>query len=335
MKDILAFGVIGAGYFGKNYIRILQDMPGVALRAVADRAFRADGENAQALPASVRRLTHADDLLSDQEIDCVVIATPATTHHALVLAALGAGKHVLVEKPMAMSMIEAEDIREAAKKSGRTLMVGHQYLYNDPIRYLKQKLDEKILGDIKYIFAEHFSFGPVRSDIGCFSEMAVHELSLLDYLFSPGEIQRAAGASVDFSASGREDFASVEVSFASGLTAAIAVSWFAPEKVRRMTIAGDRGAAVFDDRREEKLKFFLHQYPSAPGAADADATSHFFSFSKNEIIVPVIDAREPLRNQLDHFISCVRTGAEPVSGIAHGMRVMRMLDTFTRNISAF
>jgi len=331
MKETLGFGVIGAGYFGKHYIRLLQDMPGAALRAVADRSGGMIRENASALPASVSRLADAEEVFSDSQIDCVVIATPASTHASLAVAALAAGKHVLVEKPMAMSVAEAEDMRRAAAQSGRTFMAGHQYLYNDYIRHLKKKLDEGALGNITYIFAEHFSFGPIRPDIGCFTEMAVHELSLLDYLFSPGEIRRVAGRSVGFLASGREDFASAGVSFANGLTAAIVVSWFAPEKIRRMTIAGDRGMAVFDDRREEKLKFFLHPY-TAP-SPDADAASRFIEYREGEIITPAIDAAEPLRNQLEHFISCVRTGAEPVSGIRHGIRVTRMMDAITHAIA--
>ncbi len=330
MKNTLAFGVIGAGYFGRHYIRLLREMPGATLRAVADRSGYGAEKNAVVLPASVSRLTDAQDIFSDPQIDCMVIATPASTHASLAVAALGAGKHVLVEKPMAMNSEEAGLMRDAAQKSGRTLMVGHQYIYNDAIRHLKKKLDEGLLGNIKYIFAEHFSFGPIRSDIGCFAEMAVHELSLLDYLFSPGEIRHVAGKSVDFLASGREDFASVEIFFASGLTAAIAVSWFAPEKIRRMTIAGDKGMAIFDDRREDKLRFFLHPYPVAQ--PDKDAASRFMEFAQGEIITSAIDAAEPLRNQLEHFIACVRTGAEPVSGIAQGMRVMRMLDRIVEEI---
>lgn len=331
MKKILEFGVIGAGYFGRHYIRLLQDMPGAALRAVADRSWDSAEKNGVVFPPSVKRLTDARDMLADPEIDCVVIATPASTHASLAVAALAAGKHVLVEKPMAMNGEEAGLMSDTAEKGGRIFMVGHQYMYNDHIRHLKKKLDEGLLGNIQYLFAEHFSFGPIRSDIGCFAEMAVHELSLLDYLFSPGEIADVRGKSVDFLASGREDFASIEICFASGLTAAIAVSWFAPEKIRRMTIAGDKGMAIFDDRREEKLKLFLHPYPSASATA-AGGASRFLEFSENEIITPAIAGVEPLRNQLEHFISCVQTGIEPASGMAHSMRVMGMMDAVLREI---
>ncbi|OHA04006.1 MAG: hypothetical protein A3J10_03435 [Candidatus Sungbacteria bacterium RIFCSPLOWO2_02_FULL_54_10] len=327
MKTPLAFGVIGAGYFGKHYVRLLQDMPGAVLRAVADRSGRAVGESGVLLSLNVRRYTDAHDVLSDSSIDCVVIATPASTHHALALAALSAGKHALVEKPMAMNMEEAEDIRKAAEKSKTIFMVGHQYLYHDYVRVLKQKMDEGLLGAVRYVHAEHFSFGPIRPGIGCFWEMAVHECAIIDFLFSPGAVRDATGRSVDFLQSGREDFASAQITFENGLTAAITVSWFAPEKIRRITIAGDRGMAVFDDRREEKLKFFLRPYPIPDGE---DTSSAFMAFSASEIMTPAVAAREPLRNQLDHFISCVRTGTEPASGISHGMRVMRLLDATRR-----
>ncbi len=181
MKDNLAFGVIGAGYFGRHYIRLLQDIPGVALRAVADRSLETIGENIPVLPARVSRFADARELLSDPEIDCVVIATPASTHATLAIAALEHGKHVLVEKPMAMNMVEAEQMRDVVGKSNRIFMVGHQYLYHDYIRHLKEKLDEGILDTVKYVFAEHLYFGPIRSDSGCFWETAVHEISLLDH----------------------------------------------------------------------------------------------------------------------------------------------------------
>lgn len=333
MKKNLTFAVIGAGHFGRHYIRLLQNMPGAELRAVADRSLETIEKNISAPAVSVRQCSDAQEIFSDSEIDCAVIATPAASHCRLVRSALEQGKHVLVEKPMAINMEEAEQIRAAVQKSGRAFMAGHQYLYNDYIRHLKKKLDEGMLGSIKCLFAEHLYFGPIRSDIGCFQESAAHELSVIDYLFSPGEITDVKGSKVDFSGMGRDDFTSASVRFASGLTVVITVSWFAPEKVRRMTIAGDRGMAVFDERRDEKLKFFLHPYPSAPAAAGRDGSSQFLNFSKNEIVIPAISATEPLRNQLEHFISCVQTGAEPASGITHGIRITTMLDAINQRIT--
>jgi len=351
MKKNLVFGVIGAGYFGKHYIRLLQDMPGVELRAVASRSFEAIEKNAPALHSSVRRSADASVLLADPEIDCVVIATPASSHCSLVVEALMRGKHVLMEKPMAMNMAEAEQIRDAVQKSGRTFLVGHQYLYHDHIQELKRRLDSGILGSVKYIFAENLYFGPIRSDIGCFQETAVHELSAIDYLFSPGDIEDVRSVAVDFLKNGRDDFAGVNIKFKTGLVAAIVVSWFSPEKVRRITIAGDKGMAIFDDRREEKLKLFLHPYPVVPlpklsdvalhgtretafrQAPHADmAASRFMEFAEGEIITPAISAREPLRNQLEHFVSCVRDQREPESGIVHGIRVTRMMDEIQKRI---
>lgn len=329
MDHPLRFGVVGAGYFGKNYIRILQDMPGVELSALADPSPDFE-KNIPMLSPTVKRFTDANTLISDPEIDCVVIATPAISHSALIVAALRAGKHTLVEKPMAMNMREAEEIRGTVEESGRIFMVGHQYLYHDYVRHLKSEIDKDVIGRPRYVLAENFYFGPIRSDIGCFWETATHELAIIDYLFSPGTITDARGTKVDFSGSGRDDFASATITFESGLVAAITVSWFAPEKIRRMTVTGERGMAVFDDRREEKLKLFLHPYPEA--LKGGGVASQFLEFKEGEIKVPAPDAREPLRNQLEHFISSVRTGMEPESGIAHGMRVTKMLDTISRQM---
>ncbi len=305
-------------------------MPGATLAAVADSSPGIFEKNFPTLPAAVGRFTDANDLAHNPILDCMVIATPATSHAQLVIAALEAGKHVLVEKPMAMNMAEAEQICDAVQKSGRTFLVGHQYLYNDYVRYLKSELERGVIGRARYLVAEHLYFGPIRSDIGCFWETATHEMAMIDYLFSPGPIRDARARAVDFSGSGRDDFASAAMTFESGLVAAITVSWFAPEKIRRMTLAGERGMAVFDDRGKEKLKLFLHPYPRASGKDKA--TSQFLAFGEGQILAPVLDGREPLRNQLEHFISCVRRGLEPESGISHGMRVTAMLDAVSRGI---
>lgn len=323
MNARLGFGVIGAGYFGKHYIRLMQDMPDAELRAVADRSAAEKSENIKGLPAEIKISADARAIFSDSGIDAVVIATPVSSHHDLVVQALAAGKHVLVEKPATLSLAEAEAVERAVAASGRTFMTGHQYLYHDHMRVLKERIDQGDVGAVKYLFAEHLYPGPIRTDVGCWWETAVHECAAIDYLFLPGAVTKTAGAAIDFRGSGRDDFASVEMSFASGLTAAITVSWFAPEKVRRMTIAGDKGMAVFDDRREEKLKFFPHPYPTD---VPAGGRSHWMAPTEGEVVAPVAGEREPLRNQLEHFITSIRTGTESLSGIGHTMRVMRMLD---------
>ncbi len=193
----------------------------------------------------------------------------------------------------------------------RSFMVGHQYLYNDHINRLKSELNKGTLGRIRYVWGEHLYPGPIRSDVGCFWETATHELAIIDYLFSPKRIREVRGSRNDLTGSGRDDFASVWIEFEAAPPAAVTVSWMYPEKIRRLAIVGEKGSAVFDEQRNEKLKFYLGE----------------------KILVPQIAAGEPLRNELEHFIKCVREGKKPLTDIEHGVRITRYLDTIQSLIS--
>lgn len=313
---ILKFGVIGAGHFGKHYLRLLQEIKGASLAAVASPGIAA---RKLVLPYSVKKFSDPDLLIKDRDIDCVVIAAPVSCHFSLAKAALEAGKHVLVEKPMTKTLAEARKLRRIVKRSGRIFMVGHQYLYNDYIRYLKRKLDQKVLGKISHVFAEQLYFGPIRPDVGCFWDAAGHELAILQYLFGPLAIKQVRGRAVKIGRGGKgDDFSAAEITFASGLVVTIIVSRFYLEKTRRFSIAGDKGTAIFDDQRDEKLKFYF--YPSTSGV------------SQIKISVPKIAAGEPLRNELEHFINCVKNKKTPLTDIKHGVFITEMLHKIYNSI---
>lgn len=304
MNDILRFGVIGStGRFGKHYMRLLQHTEGVILNHAVGR--------------------DAEKVLDDSAIDCVVIATPVSTHFELCQRALMRGKHVLAEKPMVRSLEEAHRLLTLIHKKNLTFMVGHQYVYHNCIQCLKEKLVENMLGRVRYISTEHMMFGTIRHDVGCFWEIATHELAVIDYLFSPGRILDVSGKMVSFSGTKKDDFASVSILFENGLVAAMTVSWFAPMKVFRMILGGYRGTAIFDERpMGTRFEFSLLPYPEQHFAqswrldmAEAD-----------RIFIPPVAVREPLRNELDHFIECVRGNKTPLTDIEHGFRVTAMLD---------
>lgn len=280
----LKCAIIGAGRFGKHYLRLLGEMQGIKLAAVGGRKdWR--------------------EVISRPEIDCVIIATPVSTHFEIAKATLEAGKHVLLEKPMTRTLKEAERLRSAVYRSGRIFMVGHQYLYNDYIIHLKSEIEKGTLGKIIYFFAEHLYPGPIREDVGCFWETATHELAIIDYLFSPKKIRGVHGSMCDLTGNGRDDFASALIEFEKAPPVAITVSWMYPEKIRRLVIVGERGSAVFDEQRDEKLKFYLSE----------------------KILVPRIAQREPLQNELKHFIDCIKNKKVPVTDIKHGVFITEML----------
>ncbi|MEK7623205.1 MAG: Gfo/Idh/MocA family oxidoreductase, partial [Patescibacteria group bacterium] len=237
---MMRFGLIGLGRFGKHYLRLLTSLPEVELLAIANHSSGVFSEYKEKIPPQCITTIDTNTLLQNPAIDCIVIATPATTHFDLIQKALLAGKHVLVEKPMVTTAEEAKKIETLAKKQGKTLMVGYQYIYHDAIRYLKTSFD---FGNVNYFFGEHLSSGPVRTDVGCFMDAGVHDLAIIEYLFAPGRIAGVKGASAGTS----DDFTAVSVTFESGLFAHLVTSWIAPEKVRKVTIVGENGSAVLDD----------------------------------------------------------------------------------------
>lgn len=227
--ETLRFAVIGIGHFGKNYVRLLGEMPGVELSAAA------------------RNADEARAVLQRPDIDAVVIATPPTTHAALAAAALESGKHVLVEKPMVLNTADAQALRKKVASSQRVLMVGHQYCYHDYVQHLKEQIHRGALGEVRYVYAEHLYFGPVRRDVGAFWDTATHELAIIDYLFGPCEITDARGSACAMLGGTDDDFAACTVNFSNGLLATMVASRFAPQKVRRMFFGGTNGLATFDD----------------------------------------------------------------------------------------
>lgn len=308
----LTFGLLGLGRFGKHHARLLESAAEVTLAAIAANA------------------SESQKIIANPNINCVVIASPPASHAKLARAALGAGKHVLVEKPMAQNMKEAVALAREVKKSGRVFMVGHQYLFNDYIGHLKTVLESGELGSIRYALAEQMSFGPLRSEGDCFLECATHEFAILDYLLGPIHIASASGRSAAFSKSKKKrDFAVATLALQSRMLATVVVSLYAPEKRRCLTVAGEKGFAVFDDTKpEKKLKIVLHRYPQKKFRS----SSIFLPHGPYRQITPDIKAREPLKNQLNHFIQCVKTGARPRTDIGHGLRVTKLLSGVSKTI---
>jgi predicted dehydrogenase len=309
MKKKLEIAVLGLGYFGKNYVRLLQKNSQANLAGVAD-------DPKQSI-----------QLLRSLNIDGVVIATPAESHYKLAKEALALGKHVLLEKPMVVSAKEAVALQKAVKKSGKILMVGHQYFYNDYIRHLKKVIDQKKLGKISYVVMSHFYTGPIRKGIGCFFETATHELSMLEYLFGDLKLSHIKGNVFSFTKKNHDDFASATFRLPKGIQVNLMVSWFMPKKVRSMAIVGSKGMALFDDTlAKDNLTFIFTSYPNS------EKSSYFFSESQKKPHIPKIKAKESLANQLQHFIDCISHQKNPLTNVDHGVRITKALEAITSKL---
>ncbi|MBI3036789.1 Gfo/Idh/MocA family oxidoreductase [Candidatus Woesearchaeota archaeon] len=307
----LRFGLLGLGYFGRNYLRLLQDVKDARLEAVAAKTRETLEQYRSATPKEAIKTTNASEIIKNPEIDCVVIATPAATHFKLAKEALENGKHVLLEKPMVASLDEAKKLRALAEKSPSTFMVGHQYIYNDYVRYLHNSIAE--LGKISHAIAEHIYNGPVRDDTGCLWDAGTHQLAMVQYLFSPGKIISAAGRSVCMRNKGIDDFTAVAAKFENGLAATIIVTWLSPKKTRKLTVIGSKKNAVFDDIEEKGKLVFIDR-------------------KNGKKTAPKIAAKEPLRNQVEHFIRCINTGQKPLTGIDSSYEIIEWLDKISRSV---
>lgn len=308
----LRFGIIGLGHFGKHYVRLLKEIPGVELVLTANNP------------------SESDSVINNKKIDCVVISSPPSTHYDLILRAIDVGKNILVEKPMVLTSREALEIKNKLAGKDLIFMVGFQYLYNDYFRYLKENIAK--LGNVRYVMGEHLYGGPIRGDIGSFMDAAVHDCAIVEYLFSPGEVVSVNGVSRSFTDSDRDDFTAATVTFQSGLLVHFLTSWYWPEKVRKVTLVGDRGMAFFNDRDEAKLHWSDAVYP----VLDANKSSLFLPDLANRFAAIMdIKASEPLANELEHFIECVNNKVVPLTDIEFGCTITAKMEQIQAGLKKY
>ena len=313
----LGFALFGVGRFGEHYLRLFQHIPGVELRAVVTKGNKIN-------PAAVFRRS---------DIDCIVIATPASTHFALARAAIKAGKHVLIEKPVTETPREAKVLIRLVKQSRRCFMVGYQLTYNDYVRVLKREVGRGTFGKILLVASTHLSMGPIRSDTGSFVDAGCHGIALARYLLGPLRVKRVRGASIAMGNKKLDDFASASIEFRNGIVMNVTTSWFFPEKVRRFVLVGSKATAVFDDVIPSgKLKIYKRPYPfrALPRSGMSDNLARLGGIKP---VVPRVRANEPLRNELIHFIECVRKRKTPLTDVVFGAEVADLVAAIKKEIS--
>src|ERR1700681_4089597 len=312
-------GVIGCGYWGPQVIRNFNEMPGAELSIIAEqRRDRLDYVRTH-YPKVKAVADHRTLLQSD--VDCVVVATPIHTHHELARAALLAGKHVLVEKPLAASLAEALDLMHLAEEQERVLMVGHTFLYNPAVQALRKLVDDGELGGIHYVDAARLNLGQFQRRVDVMWDLAPHDISILLYVLQRMPVTVSAWGSACVQP-GIHNVAYIELKIEGGVREQIHVSWLDPCKVRRLTIVGDRKMAVYNDVSQEKIRV----YNTGVEAPITDNFGEFqLAYRHGEMVVPYIPWQEPLRLQSEHFIQSVRTGARPQTDAAQGAAVVAVL----------
>ena len=325
MSPPVKVGVVGLGYWGPNLARNFDRLPGAALSWICDASEEARSRWSPQFPG-VRVADDFEDLLGDPSLDAVAIATHVPSHAELALRVLEAGKHCFVEKPLAQSVAEAEQVVAAAQDSGRLLMVGHLLEYHPGLEKLKEIADSGELGDIYYVYSNRLNLGKLRADENALWSLGAHDVSVVLRLAGdePTEVQAFCES---YMRPGVEDVVFCYLRFPSGLAAHLHLSWLDPHKERRFTVVGSKRMATFDDMAlERKLTVYDKGF-------DQDFSSYGEYIARSgDIWSPRISNEEPLRIECRHFIERVIDGAEPRSGAQAGLRVVRVLEALQRSL---
>ncbi len=273
-------------------------------------------------------------ILNRGDIDAVVVATPASTHAQLVREAMAAGKHVFVEKPLAMTQREADELIFLAKRKNKVLMVGHTFLYNPAVRFLKSFIEKEEVGDIYYIYSHRLNLGQVRSDVNVWWNLGPHDVSILLYLMNERLPSSISVRGMDYLQKDIEDVVFATLEWENGMLAHIQLSWLDPNKVRKMTIVGSRKMIVYDDVAEDKIAVFdkgVDRVPVLGEKMHYDQAAHFHMHHRvGDVYIPKLEFEEPLKIEMEHFVDCVRSGATPLTGGTHASNVVAVLEAGER-----
>jgi predicted dehydrogenase len=325
-EPAISIGVVGLGYWGPNLARNFAAIPDCELAWCCDFSPEAQDRIRGSFPG-VQVGSDIDELLRDPALDAVAIATPVPTHAELAVRVLEAGKHCLVEKPLAQSIADANRVVAAAEVSDRTLMVGHLLEYHPGVQQLKELTDSGQLGDrIYYIYGNRLNLGKLRSDENALWSLGAHDVSVVLYLAGEEPIEVGANGE-SYVRPGVEDVVFCFMRFPSGLSAHLHLSWLDPHKERRFTVVGSRRMATFDDMAiEGKLTVYDKGFDEDARGYGEYITRAGGSWS------PRVANLEPLRVECEHFVDCVRTGDRPRSNGESGLRVVRVLEELQRSL---
>lgn len=326
----LRFAVVGLGYWGPNLLRNLQDLDDAEAAYMCDLDGRRLAKVSKRYPA-VAATTRYEEVLQSSKVDAVIVATPVSTHHALAMAAIRAGKHVLIEKPLASSSEEALSIIEAAQARGVLAAVDHTFLYTGAVRKLRSLIAENRIGQLCYIDSVRVNLGIFQQDVDVVWDLAVHDLSIIDYLTERG-LPLSVSATGAAHVGRHANTAYISLAYAGNMIAHVHVNWLAPVKVRQMLVGGSKGMIVYDDLQpSEKIRMYDR-------AAEVKSTEEIYKtlvqYRTGDVWAPFIDTTEALSRELREFTAAVMIGAPLASPAEAGLRVVQVLEAATASMRA-
>ena len=327
-REPLRVGQIGVGYWGPNLLRNLSANPACRVVMAADLSQERRDYVNKNFPA-VKTCADPQEIIKDPEVEAVVIATPAGTHFELAMAALQAGKHILVEKPMARTPQEVEAIGACARQQRLVAMAGHTFVYNAAVHCLKKLIESGELGQVRYIYSRRLNLGRVRSDVDAMWNFAPHDVSIVQFLLGDPKPLSVSAHAMDYVQRGISDVVFLNIVYPNRIMVNIHVSWLDPTKERTMVVVGSDKMAVYDDTAENKVSIYdkgVDRMAVLGQNMDFDRpTPYTFSHRCGEVSVPALEFAEPLQVEVAHFVECIRDGRECLTGPEHALRVVKIL----------
>lgn len=333
---MIRVGVVGYGYWGPNVVRNFAEVPGCQLVAVSD--MRPDRLAAvRARYPVVRTFADPNELVADRRIDAVVIVTPVSTHYDLAMQALKAGKHVLVEKPLAETSEQALHLIEEAERRGLVLSVDHTFVYTGAVRKIRELVASGSLGDIYYYDSVRVNLGLFQHDVNVIWDLAVHDLAIMEHVV-PQQPCAVSATGISHLDGRPENIAYLTLFFESNMIAHFHVNWLAPVKVRRTLIGGSRKMIVYDDLEpSEKIKVYDKGVTVNGGNGQNHGNPPYrmmIDYRSGDMYAPQLDITEALSTEAKHFISCVESGQPTMTDGHAGLRVVRILEAASQSIAA-
>ncbi len=329
MQSKINVGIVGCGYWGPNLMRNFRSLSDCRLLAVCDRDLDRL-RHMQSLYPEATIFTDFSKFLQESKVDAVVVATSVGLHYRMAKAALEAGKHTFVEKPMATSCAECDELIALAKKKGLILMAGHTFLFSSVVRKIKQIVDDGDIGDVRYISARRLNLGLFQKEINVTWDLAPHDISIIHYIMGemPQSVNCRGSANV---ARNVHDITTMWLGFSRNRSAIIQSSWLDPRKTREMTIVGSRRMIVYDDVANlDKIRIFDARVDSPPHY-DTFADFHY-AYHYGDIYIPYVKQEEPLKIECQHFLDCIRTGATPLTNGSQARDMVEILEAASHSL---
>jgi predicted dehydrogenase len=329
MKDKFVVAQLGCGYWGPNLLRNFSALKNCWVKYVVDASAERRAFVESNFPKTKALESHLA-VLADPEVDAVIIATPAASHFELALAALNAGKNVFVEKPLATKVSEVDELARVAGEKNLVVMVGHTFIYNSAVRFVKKMIDSGDLGEVRYIYSQRLNLGRIRSDIDALWNFAPHDISIIQYWLgdpAPVSVSRQGTA---YMQDGIDDVVFLNLKYPNKIMANIHVSWLDPQKVRKMIVVGSKKMVVYDDVADDKIAIYdkgIDKKAVLGENMDFDnPRPPEFNYRSGDILLPQVKFVEPLRVEAEHFIDCIKNKTTPLTGLAHARTVVSILE---------